>query len=484
MPQLESLPKPDTQVQQAHLPTHNVEEIWKASLEQLRMYVSERDMKIWFSEVFLKSIENGVAELSCDRPYARERIETNHRALLKRILSETIGQKVDIAISIRSSVKREGKAEEKDKKKDSYQYYTPQGTDIFSSVTPEETSEKRAREAQLNPRYSFKSFVVGAHNRLAHAVGEGVIEGLGTTYNPVFIYGATGVGKTHLMQAIGNEVITRFPDKKVAYVSIEQFLNEMVDAIRTKKTPEFREKYREIDLLIVDDIQLIENFPQTQEELFHTFNTLYQSNKQVILASDRAPRDIKNLVDRLRSRFEGGMVADIQVPDYETRIAILRQVADDKNVEIPSPILDMIAKNIESNVRELEGAVTKVISISRLGEPLTEELVSQMLQFDFDSKRKRISPEKVLGIVGEVFDVTTREIKGKRRTAYIAMARQVVMYLLRNELGLPLEKVAREVNRKDHTTVLHACQKIEKLTETDNTIAERLEKCKSLLNGY
>jgi chromosomal replication initiator protein len=255
----------------------------------------------------------------------------------------------------------------------------------------------------------------------------------------------------------------------------------MITSIRSKKEQQFREKYRRVDLLIIDDIQFVESYPKTQEALFHTFNTLYQSNKQIVLAADRPPSEIKNLTDRLRSRFEGGMVADIGVPDYETRMAILQQIVNDKNVEIPNEYLDLIAKNIESNVRELEGALNKILSLARLGDLPSFEDAAKILQVDIQSKRKKITPKKVINIVADVFEVKVSEIKGKRRTAYIALSRQVVMYILRNELELPLEKVAKEVNRKDHTTVLHACDKIEGMIDEDSRFKEKIEICKRYL---
>mgnify|MGYP002681958268 FL=1 len=246
---------------------------------------------------------------------------------------------------------------------------------------------------------------------------------------------------------------------------------------------EFKTKFRNLDVLLIDDIQFVEMFPRTQEELFHTFNALYDSNKQIVLASDRPPKEIKNITDRLRTRFQGGMVADIQPPDYETRLAILQQSLEGKNVDIPNEYLEMIAKNIESNIRELEGALTKVTSLFKLGLNPSDEDIAKLLQVDLDSKRKKITPAKVISTVSEVFDVKPSEIKGNRRTAYVAQCRQVVMYILRKELQLPLERVAKEVNRKDHTTVLHAYEKIEELTNSDSRFGDKVDRCIQLLRG-
>lgn len=470
----DQLPKPNIAQTTTNTDAYDLDQVWKIASENIRMNISKREFNAWFKDLLLEKIEAGVAEFSCDQPYKREWLETYHRSLIRKAMHQATEQNLEIAFSIRSSLKK--KEEDQD-----YSREGGAGT-IFDIVSDNEKLEKEAREARLNPRYLFSNFIVGAHNRLAHAVAEAVAESLGTAYNPVFYYGPTGVGKTHLMQAIGNEVIHKGQGKKVMYVSIEQFMNELIESIRTKTNELFRKKYREIDLLIIDDIQFVETYQKTQEELFNTFNALYQANKQIILASDRPPREINNISDRLRSRFEGGMVADILTPDYETRLAILRQLVVEGNVPVENEILALVAKSIENNVRELEGAVTKIISIKRIGAPLSEEDVAKMLQVDIDSKRRRIKPSRIIEAVGEIFDVTPREIKGERRTAYIALARQAVMYLMREELGLPLEKVAKEVNRKDHTTVLHACEKIGEMIKKDERIRGKLEKCKDLLS--
>lgn len=474
MQDLNQLPKPEIS---SSTPiggqNYNLEEIWKIVLENARLYISPKDFNAWIKPVKLEKIENGIAEISCDQMYAREWIETNHKALLRRAFLTATDQNLELAITIRSSVRRSKPAQDED-----YSQEQTEQRDIFTQGD-ENKREAKLRSAQINPKYLFSNFIVGAHNRLAHAVAEAVATDLGTAYNPVFFYGPTGVGKTHLMQAIGNEAFKN--GKKVVYVSIEQFLNELIDAIRTKSGDAFRKKYRAIDLLIIDDVQFMETYPKTQEELFHTFNALHQANKQIVLASDRPPREINNITDRLRSRFEGGMVADIQAPDFETRCAILKQLTEQAGVQFEHEIIEMIAKNIESNVRELEGAVTKITSLRRIGAEITHEEVAKMLQVDIESKRKRIKPEMILKVVAEVFDVTAKEIKGSRRTAYVALARQVCMYLLREELGLPLEKVAREVNRKDHTTVLHACEKVGEMINSNERVKIKVEKCKEML---
>jgi chromosomal replication initiator protein len=260
-------------------------------------------------------------------------------------------------------------------------------------------------------------------------------------------------------------------------------MNEMIEAIRTRKNEEFRQKYRPADLLVIDDIQFISTYKKTQEELFNTFNALHQKNKQIVIASDRPPSEIDNLPDRLRTRFEGGMVVDIQPPDYETRVAILQQQVEQSQIEIKDEIIHFIAQNVKSSVRELEGAINKVITKKKFTniEPEEDE-VARMLQVDVESKRRLIKPANIIDAVTKVFDVTAREIKGRRRTAYIALARQTVMYLIREELQYPLEKIASEVNRKDHTTVIHACDKIEDLLKEDDQYKEKIARCKTILS--
>ncbi len=354
---------------------------------------------------------------------------------------------------------------------------------IFREENNVEAQKQKALEqSQLNPDFSFENFVTGTGSRLAHAVSLAVTEQPGKAYNPVFFYGRTGVGKTHLMQAIGNEILNKNPHKKIIYCNSEQFLNEVIHAIRSGKTEDFRNNYRKLDVLIIDDIHFITSSPKTQEELFHTFNSLHLNKKQIIMASDRPPKDINGLTDRLRSRFEGGMICDIQPPDYETRMAILLKKVEEQDVQISQKILDLIALNINTNVRELEGAVTKVATMIKvLGVDMPEEEVLRILELDIENKRKNISPEKVINVVSEVFELNPKDIKGKKRTAYIAKARQTAMFILRETLEIPFEKAAKCVNRKDHTTVLHACEKIKAEMEKDRDLANKIDKCQYML---
>ncbi len=478
--QLYNLPKPEISENPLPFSMLDPDALWRSAKENIKLMIGVEEFRNIFGTSYIESINNGVAQISCDTALKREKILRDYQFALKDALKKSCGQNLEVEINLRETNVARNKIK--------YEYHDPTGVvqsvDLFSAAENEQhQKEENLKKAQLNPKYVFSNFIVGSNNRLADAVAEAVVDNLGEAYNPVFFYGNTGVGKTHLMQAIGNEVINRYPNKKVVYISIEQFLNEMVEAIRTKRNEDFRNKYRAVDLLIIDDVQFVETYPRTQEELFHTFNTLYQANKQIVLASDRPPKEIKNITDRLRSRFEGGMVADIQAPDYETRLAILEQHIIERNlkIEIPKEYLELIAKNIENNIRELEGALTKVISLFKLGMNPTYEDIGKLLQIDLESKRKKISPAKVMKCVSDVFDVKLVDIKGNRRTAYVAQCRQIVMYILRNELAMPLERVAQEVNRKDHTTVLHACEKIKALREKDSHFNEKMETCFKML---
>lgn len=475
---LEEIPTPSNTQKHSIVSEESVDKNWKIIKELLKMKISHREFMTWYEGFYLLKISNGIAEFKCSKQYQREWVLNNHSRLLKNILFETIGQNVEIIVN----VKEEGR--KKKKKKEKYEYHTPYSEmPIFNDENNFEKQKIQSLEySQLNPDYSFENLIIGTGNRLAHAVAQAITENPGKAYNPVFFYGRTGVGKTHLMQAVGNDILNKSPSKKIIYCNSEQFLNEVIDAIRSGKTENFRNNYRKLDVLMIDDIQFITASPKTQEELFHTFNSLHLSGKQIIMASDKPPKEIDGLTDRLRSRFEGGMVCDIQAPDYETRMAILQKKCESYNITLSNDILEIIATNIESNVRELEGAITKIATtIKVMGGNISKEEIIQILSLDIESKRKRITPEKVMDSVCEVFEVTSREIKGKRRTAYVALCRQIVMYILRDTLELPLEKVAKQVNRKDHTTVLNACKRISKRMEEDKRFKEKIDKCNQII---
>ena len=326
--------------------------------------------------------------------------------------------------------------------------------------------KKQINENNLNHNYIFENFVIGESNRLAHAASVAVAESPGI-YNPLFLYGDVGLGKTHLMHAIANYILDRNPNTRVLYASCEKFTNELITSIREQKNKEFREKYRKIDVLLIDDIQFIVDKTQTQEEFFHTFNDLKDSGKQIIISSDRPPNEIETLTERLRSRFAGGLIADIKIPNFETRTAILEKKAESLNIYIPKEVSQFIAQSVKSNIRELEGALTRVIAYSNLiGSSLSVEVAENALKDIIQEKEVSISSETILEIVSNYFDIKIEEIKSKKRNQPITNARQVYMYLTREILNLSLLNIGKSIGR-DHSTVIHGIEKIENKMKND-----------------
>ncbi len=338
-------------------------------------------------------------------------------------------------------------------------------------------------ELYLNPKYIFNTFVIGNNNRFAHAASLAVAESPSKAYNPLFIYGGAGLGKTHLMHAIGHYILQQNPKTKVLYVSSEMFTNELIKAIREDKNVEFRNKYRSIDVLLIDDIQFIEKKERTQEEIFHTFNTLYEANKQIIISSDRPPKEITTLEERLRSRFEWGLIADIQPPDYETRVAILRNKSELEGLETTESLLEVIgviAEKIQSNIRELEGAFIRVIAYANLtGQKINRELAKEVLKDVFASKERPITPELVKKHVCKHFNIKQVDMESAKRSRELAFPRQIAMYVCRDLTSMSLPKIGESFGNRDHTTVLHACDKISgeiRSNESLRDIVKEIEK--------
>mgnify|MGYP000395654317 CR=1 FL=1 len=352
---------------------------------------------------------------------------------------------------------------------------------------PSEVSRKLIQDANLNPRYTFDTFVVGANNNLAHAASLAVAESPGEIYNPLFIYGGVGLGKTHLMHSIGHFILKNNPKAKVLYVTSEKFTNELIDAIRNKNnitTTEFREKYRNIDVLLIDDVQFIIGKESTQEEFFHTFNTLHGANKQIILSSDRPPKDMDILEDRIRSRFEWGLLADIQSPDYETRIAILRKKQELDGYSVSDDVIEYIASNIKSNIRELEGALNKIIAYANLEKrEINIDLAEQVLRDIISPNEKKvITPEFIIDTVADHFDITPSDIVGSKRSSKIVFPRQIAMYLCREMLDAPLTGIGKMMGDRDHTTVMHGIEKIEKEMSAKDSVRNTVDILKKKIN--
>ena len=342
-------------------------------------------------------------------------------------------------------------------------------------------------DSALNPKYKFESFVTGPNNELAFAASEAVAKNTGGAYNPLFIYGNSGLGKTHLMHAIGHYVMQNEPEKYVLYISSEMFTNELVNAIQSRKMEEFRTKYRSVDVLMIDDIQFIEKKDSTQEEIFHTFNALYEAHRQIVISSDRPPKEIKSIDNRLRSRFEWGLSVDIKSPDYETRIAILKNKAEMEDFRVTDDMLeifDIIATKITANIRELEGALNRVIAHATLTKkPLTRETAREVLTDVFSTSSGTIDANLIKSAVCSRYNITVEEIESSKRTKALAFPRQIAMYLCRELTDLSLPKIGESFGNRDHTTVMHACDKISKQMETDNMLRSDIEDLKSGLNG-
>ncbi len=328
----------------------------------------------------------------------------------------------------------------------------------------------------LNPRYVYESYVVGSSNRFAHAASLSVAEHPGGKFNPFFVHGGVGLGKTHLLHAVGHRALEIDTDLTIAYVSSEKFTNDLINAIRAQRMEEFRARYRTIDILMIDDIQFIAGKESTQEEFFHTFNALYQSGKQVIITSDKPPKSISALEDRLRSRFEGGLIADVQFPDYEMRTAILRTKGEELGVSVPADVVEYVAQKDQSNIRELEGALNKILALSQITDrPLTLQLAMEALtDAAIGARRAKTTPTGVVDAVAAYYGVALKDIKGRARTKEIVLPRQVAMYLVREETGASLVDIGRELGDRDHTTVMHGIEKIERELTTDTTLRSQL----------
>lgn len=351
------------------------------------------------------------------------------------------------------------------------------------------SNDTRFEEANLNPRYTFGTFVVGSNNKFAHAASLAVAESPGEIYNPLFIYGGVGLGKTHLMHSIARFILEHNPDSKVLYVTSEEFTNELIESIRNGNNTamtQFRDKYRNIDVLLVDDVQFIIGKDATQEEFFHTFNSLHSAKKQIIISSDKPPKDMEILEDRIRSRFEWGLIADISSPDYETRVAILKKKEEMDGYDINEDVIKYIATNIKSNIRELEGSLNKVMAFANLEKrEVTVELAEQVLK-DIISpdQQKIITPEYIISMVAEHYDITIDEIKGNKRNSKIVIPRQIAMYLCREMIDIPLKSVGKCLGNRDHTTIMHGCEKIEHELQTSDTMKNTIEVLMKKINPH
>jgi chromosomal replication initiator protein len=420
----------------------------------------------WVRDAELVSYEDGSFIIGVHNAYARDWLESRLCSTVTRLLTGIMNRSVGVRFVVWNSPIE--KAE-------------PEPEEELTSDPALAVQEGPTLNGTINPRYSFENFVVGANSRLAHAASLAVAERPAQAYNPLFLYGGVGLGKTHLLHAIGNLCGRR--GLQILYVSSEEFTNDLINAIRSHTTQAFREKYRRIDVLLIDDIHFIAGKESTQEEFFHTFNTLHGQNKQLVITSDRPPKALVTLEERLRSRFEWGLTADIQPPDFETRQAILRAKADRAGYNIPNEILELIARRVQSNIRELEGALTRVMAFCDLsGLPLTAQLVTSALA-DLLPRRSEVRPDEVVRKVADVFGVTVDRVLGRDRSQEVALPRQVAMYLLREESNFSLPQIGEALGGRDHTTVMHGYQKVADLLERDDRLRRQVIEIREQLYG-
>ena len=449
------------------------EDIWQAVLGEVELAVSPANFVTWFKNTSILSVEDGRVNIRVPNGFAKEWLENKYNRYIITALRNFIDDVREISCSVVASPEVAPK-----KELDSAVPASAQVPNLGKI-----SHESLSLRANLNPRYIFDNFVVGANNELAHAACEAVAKSPGSAYNPLFIYGGVGLGKTHLLQSVGNALIEHNPDTKIIYATAEYFTNQYVDMVKNNQAHEFKRAYINADLLLIDDIQFIGGKEKTQEEFFHVFNTLHQTNKQIVLTSDRPPKAIAMLEDRLRSRFEGGMIADVSRPDIETRIAILQYKLSDKktDIEIDNEVLSYIATNIQHNIRELEGALNRVIAACELSrsEPNLANVKKILGDIIHSGKKKGVTFKQILEGVAEYYDVATQDLVNRCRRRDIVRPRQIAMFLMRAELQASYPGIGEQLGGRDHTTAMHAYEKISKELEQDEELEQELNTIKS-----
>jgi len=441
------------------------EELWQALLAQIQFNISKANFATWFKNTNIISKKNGEVVIGVPNHFSKEWLENKYHKLIFKILKSLDEEIKEIKYSVVSPSNNIS------------QTNSSSLTSIEKDIPQLEFKEFEVNKTtNLNPHYSFDNFVVGPFNELAHAAAWAIIQNLGKVYNPLFVYGGVGLGKTHLLQAIGNEVVKKYPEKKVKYLSSEKLATGIINAIKNRNIEKFKSAYKEIDLLIVDDVQFLSGKEKTQEEFFHIFNTLYENNKQIVISSDRPPKAISALEERLRSRFEGGMIADIGLPDFETRVAILETKSQEKKVKFPSEVLEYIASNIQKNIRELEGALNRLIAYQKLNNQVPDlEITKKLLKNIIFQPKKTVSFEKVIKSVAFFYNITEKELLSNCRKKEIVKPRQVAMYILREELKFSFPFIGKKFGGKDHTTAIHSYNKISKEIQLDENLKEEIE---------
>jgi chromosomal replication initiator protein len=454
----------------------DAKQVWRAALGELQVSLSPANFETWLRDTQLVDVDEQRFRIAVPNGFAKDWLESRYRSLISQTLARIVGYSVQVEFVIGSTP--ESAAEPV----------------VGPAAAPNPGGAQQVRVEPtrvggeggttfINPRYTFANFIVGSANRLAHAASLSVAERPGHAYNPLFLYGGVGLGKTHLMHAIGNQVIAKFPRKRVVYATSEKFTNEFIASIQQGKIDEFRARYRRIDLLLIDDIQFIADKERTQEEFFHTFNAIHEDGKQIVLSSDRPPKAILTLEERLRSRFEWGLIADLTAPDLETRIAILRAKAEEGAVPVTSDVIEFIARKVVSNIRELEGALNRIVAYASMGAmPIGIELAQAVLSnVLYNPKKRQVTPERIARVVSEYYSVPMDALQGQKRDKAIVMPRQIAMFLMREETDVSLLRIGAELGGRDHSTVLHACDKINREVAVNDELRREIAAVRELI---
>jgi chromosomal replication initiator protein len=453
----------------------NQDQVWSQVQEELRFQLAKRTYDMWLKNTSVVSADDNTYRIGVPSKLAKDWLADRFSGLIQETLQAVTGSDVDIDFVITPTGHRPPLV--------AVELDAPSLVQENGRQKDEDSDRPSIPPSELNVRFKFSSFVVGHNSQFAHAAAKAVAEAPGDSYNPLFLYGGVGLGKTHLMHAIGHEVHDRFPRKRVVYLTSEQFTNEVISSIATARMGEFRHKYRTVDVLLIDDVQFLAGKDRTKEEFFHTFNALHEINKQIVISSDRPPKEIPTLEDRLRSRFEWGLIADIQSPDFETRLAILHSKLGDNSALVPEEVLSFIAHKVQRNIRELEGALTRVQAFAAVHQRQVDEDEAARLLADIipASTRKPINVERIQALVADYYNVTLDDMKGKRRDKHIVFPRQVAMFLVREETPSSLPAIGKAFGGRDHTTALHSIEKIanelkedERLRYEVQAIRERL----------
>jgi chromosomal replication initiator protein len=463
-------------------------QLWQAALDDLRRSTSQANYETWLRNTQVVEFEDDCATIGAPNSFAVEQLRNKFAVPIQKTLSVIAGRPIAVQFSVMQTEKSTSSRRPQRQRKQTPAQESRPGTNGSAkpaAVTPVETpSELAAQQLELtskpehglNPKYIFENFVVGSSNQLAHAAAMAVADRPAESFNPLFLYGGVGLGKTHLLHAIGHRAWSRRTDLSIKYVSSEAFMNDLIQSIRTQNTEEFRNRYRTIDILMIDDIQFIAGKESTQEEFFHTFNALHQAGKQIVISSDRPPKSIPTLHDRLRSRFEGGLIADLQPPDVEMREAIIAEKGRALGREVPPDVVQYLARKVESNIRELEGALNKIIALADIYQrPMTTELAVQaMTDQAIELRRQSMTTEQIISVVVEFFGISRAEIVGKGRRKDLVRPRQIAMYLSREEVGASLVEIGNSLGKRDHSTVVHGIEKIEGALQNDQRLRDEL----------